>query len=145
MMEKGDDHNILAEQLTHHNTADDMNLIKSNNDTTDKLNTNYDVLVDGDVDECVNNQNICNNRKNVKPINKTDCNVVIDDDTKQSKCQQSQQSDELKAPIQPQLKKQSTYGCVHYKRKAKFVVSESNQFSESMFFKKYFGRFYESV
>lgn len=66
-----------------------------------------------DDDKCVNNQDICNNKRNVKTINKNDCNVVIDDDTQ---------------PKQQQLKKQQqsppqTYGCVHYKRKAKFVVS----------------------
>lgn len=68
-----------------------------------------------DDEKGVNNQDICNNKRNVKTINKNDCSVVIDDDT-QAK-QQQQQQQQLKQ--QPQ-----TYGCVHYKRKARFVVSQ---------------------
>lgn len=64
-------------------------------------------------DECVNDEDICNNIQIMQTINKTDCNVVIDADT-QSKQQQQ--------PEQPPPK---TYGCVHYKRKAKFVVSHN--------------------
>lgn len=86
----------------------------NSNTETDKIKKNQNTMSDDD-DKCVNNQDICNNKKNVKTINKNDCNVVIDDDTQQSKQQQQQP---LKKP-QPQ-----TYGCVHYKRKAKFVVSQ---------------------
>lgn len=141
MMENGDDHTICdkipAVKSANHDTKVDMDVLKSNTDTTDKLKAKCDVLVDDD-DKCVNNQDICNNRKNVKAINKTDCNVVIDDGTKQSKQQQQQsnQPDEPQSmtpspPLPPssqenqqQQKQQSTYGCVHYKRKAKFVVSQ---------------------
>lgn len=122
-MDRNDEHNICemlpAVKCMGGNVKDVKNDL---NIATDKLNTKLDAH--SDADKCVNNnQNICNNRKNVKTINKTDCNVVIDDET-QSKQQQKQLP-----PSQPQQQQpQKNYGCVHYKRKAKFVVSQRNRF-----------------
>lgn len=109
--------------------TDNMNMLKFNNDLDKLKNTNsYDVKLSDD-DKCVNNQDICNNLKNVKTINKNDCNVVIDDDTqsKQQQIQQQQQPPEKEQPPPSTLQTQKTYGCVHYKRKAKFVVSQMNE------------------
>ena len=122
-----------------------MDVLKSTTDT-DKLKMKYDDLTDVDSDKCVNNQNICNNNlKNAKIIHDTDCNVLIDNNdndndnndgndndnqTKQLLLQQQQQSPVQQPPLEsspqtpPSMPQQpSTYGCKHYKRKAKFVVS----------------------
>lgn len=125
-MENSDEHSICEmlppmRSVKSNEQNKDVTIANSTADT-DKFKKNPNTMSDDD--KCVNNQDICNNKKNVKTINKNDCNVVIDDET-QSKQQQQQ----------PQLKKQQqsppqTYGCVHYKRKAKFVVSpnENNRF-----------------
>lgn len=146
-----------------------MDVLKSTTDTN-KLSVKYDNLADDvDDDKCVNNHKICtNNRKNSKIIrDDTGCNVVIDNNdngnannqTKQLQQQPSQmkqppfelspQSPPLppsspspSPPQQQQQQKQpSTYGCKHYKRKAKFVVSnrhehskQTNQFGLTIFF-----------
>lgn len=130
--------------------AHDMDVLKSTTDTK-KLNTKYDNLTDDvDDDKCVNNHKICNNNnlKNAKIIHgDTDCNVVIDNndddggngDNQTKQLQQQQQQSQIKqppfelspqtplppsaSPSPPQQQQPSTYGCKHYKRKAKFVVS----------------------
>lgn len=128
-MENSDEHSICEmlppmRSVKSNEQNKDVTIANSTADT-DIFKKNPNTMSDDD-DKCVNNQDICYNKKNVKTINKNDCNVVIDDET-QSKQQQQQ----------PQLKKQQqqqsppqTYGCVHYKRKAKFVVSpnENNRF-----------------
>lgn len=84
----------------------------SNTDGLDDLKGNYNHLTDAEKQTNSNQQNICNNQKNRNSkINKSDHNVVIDD-AKQSQQQQ-----------QPQQAQTNSYGCVHYKRQAKFVVS----------------------
>lgn len=97
---------------------------EANNDS-DKLKAKYDAKMPDD-DKCVNNQDICNKLKNVKTINKSDCNVVIDDST-QSKQQPNDKREPLLPPPPPPPSQPSTYGCVHYKRKAKFVVSKTDE------------------
>lgn len=120
-METSDKHSIC----NRNSSSVDMDVLRSTTDT-DKLTLKYDNLTDVDVDKCVNNQKICNNNlKNAKTIHNTDCNVVIDDDI-QTKQQQQKQSVSVEQPLEsspqpPSLP--STYGCKHYKRKAKFVVS----------------------
>lgn len=123
-MEKSDEHTICdkipaVKSVDNDVTTDNMDVVKSNGNT-DKLKLKFDDR--GDDEKCVNNQNICNKRKNVKTSNKTDCNVVIDDgiQSKQQQQQQQQHDDDKTQTLSP---KPSTYGCVHYKRKAKFVVS----------------------
>lgn len=134
MMEKNDEINICDEKLPAHKMVvgdaqdNDLKLLKSNADS-DKLTTTttkYDAKM-ADDDKCINNQDICKNIKNVNTNNKTDCSVVIDDDT--SSKQQQQQPQSLPSSPSPQPPPppptlQQTYGCVHYKRKAKFVVSQ---------------------
>lgn len=143
MMEKNDEISICDEKLPAIKTVDsdakdnDLDKLKSNADsdklttttttTTTATKTKYDAKM-ADDDKCINNQDICKNIKNVNTNNKTDCNVVIDDDT-QSK--QQQQKPQPPSPTLPSLPpslpptSQQTYGCVHYKRKAKFVVSQN--------------------
>lgn len=72
------------------------------------LKGNFVNLTDAENQTSNNNKNRCNK------INKIDHNVVIDD-AKQSEQQQQQQ------PIK-------SYGCKHYKRQAKFVVSRTQKF-----------------
>lgn len=151
MMENSDEHSICNKNCS----TDNMDVLKSTTDTdtnTDKMKMKYDNLTDVDVNKCVNNQNICNNNnlKNAKIIHDTDCNVVIendndnDDEHSQTKQLQQQQSSVKQPPLelpptQPppsptlpqQQQQQSTYGCKHYKRKAKFVVS-TNTFKFTM-------------
>lgn len=141
MMEKSDeisicDENVLAVKTVDVNAKD--NLLKSNADS-DKMTTTptkCDAKM-ADDDKCINNQDICNNMKNVHTNNKADCNVVIDDDTQSKQQQQQPQSPPLppSSPRPSPPKSQQTYGCVHYKRKAKFVVSQKrnkNPFGSQM-------------
>lgn len=91
----------------------DVRLVDSRKDVkktdTDKMIKNKM----SDDDKCINNnQDICMKIENMNSVNKTDCSVVIDDET------QSKQQVTL-----PPSQQTSGYGCVHYKRKAKFVVS----------------------
>lgn len=140
IMEKNDEISICDEMLPAIKTIDsdakdnDLNQLKSNADsdkltttTTTATKTKYDAKM-ADDDKCINNQDICKNIKNVNTNNKTDCNVVIDDDT-QSKQQQQQSQPPSPSPLLPPPSQpptlQQTYGCVHYKRKAKFVVSQT--------------------
>lgn len=137
-METKDEHSICNKNCS----TDDMDVLKSTTDTdTDKLKMKYDNLTDVDDDKCVNNQNICNNNlKNAKIIHDTDCNAVIDNDSdddgndnQTKQLQQKQPTLESSPqpkppptpppPPTPQQQQPSTYGCKHYKRKAKFVVS----------------------
>lgn len=118
-MEKTDEmsicENLPVVKSVDSNTKNvNLNVSKENTDS-DHSTTKYDSkMADHDNDDkCINNQDICKNLKNVKNINKNDCNVVIDDDT------QSKQQQDAEQPLS-----QQTYGCVHYKRKAKFVVSQ---------------------
>lgn len=146
-METSAEHNSTCNKNC---SADDMDVLKSTTDTN-KLSVKYDNLADVDDDKRVNNHKICtnNNRKNSKIIrDDTDCSVVIDNNdngnnqTKQLQQQPSQmkqppfelspQSPPLppsspspSLPQQQQQKQASTYGCKHYKRKAKFVVSNT--------------------
>lgn len=137
MMESSAEHNSICNKI---GSVDDMDVLKSTTDTT-KLSVKYDNLADVDDDKCVNNHKICTrNRKNSKIIrDDTDCNVVIDNNdndeangnnqTKQLQQQPSQPPPplppSLPSPSLPQQKQPSTYGCKHYKRKAKFVVSNT--------------------
>lgn len=137
-MEKTDEIGICDEKLPAIKSVDgdardnDLNRLKSNAASgklvktmtataTTTTKAKYDAKM-ADDDKCINNnQDICKNIKNVNANNKTDCSVVIDDDT-QSK-QQQPQSESPQLPVPPPS--QQTYGCVHYKRKAKFVVSQT--------------------
>lgn len=136
MMESSAEHNSICNKI---GSVDDMDVLKSTTDTN-KLSVKYDNLADVDDDKCVNNHKICTrNRKNSKIIrDDTDCNVVIDNNdndeangnnqTKQLQQQPSQTPPlppSLPSPSLPQQKQPSTYGCKHYKRKAKFVVSNT--------------------
>lgn len=138
-METSAEHNSMCNKNC---STDDMDVLKSTTDT--KLNVKYEHVGD---DKCVNK--ICtNNRKNSKIIrDDTACNVVIDNndnanDNNQAKQlqQQKQQPSQMKQPPfelspltpsspspspSPPQQQPSTYGCKHYKRKAKFVVSNT--------------------
>ncbi|XP_031623134.1 RING finger and CHY zinc finger domain-containing protein 1 [Contarinia nasturtii] len=95
----------ICEKLPDVKLANRKDLIKPNADT-DKVNTKK--MAEGD--KCINNnQDICMKIENMNSVNKTDCSVVIDDDT--------QSKQQVNSPPS-----QQTYGCVHYKRKAKFVT-----------------------
>lgn len=127
-METSDKHNMSNKN----STSVDMDVLRSTTDI-DKLKLQYDNLTDANDDKCVNNQKNCNNNnlKNTKTICSSDCNVVIDDDiqTKQPQQNQSPIEQPLESSPQPpssleqQQQQPPTYGCKHYKRKAKFVVS----------------------
>lgn len=119
-MERSDERSTCDKRPTiktvdNNHTCDDMDVLKSNTDI-EMFKPKYDV---DDDDKCVNNQDNCNNLKNANTnTNQTDCNVVIDDDI------QLKEQVELTPPPSLLLSQQpSTYGCKHYKRKAKFVVS----------------------
>lgn len=117
-------------------TSVDMDVLRSTTDT-DKLNLKYENLTDANNDKCIQNQQICNNNnlKNAKSIHSSDCNVVINDDIQTHEQQQQQQQEQNQSSVEqslessPQQQQQSpsTYGCKHYKRKAKFVVSADTQ------------------
>lgn len=156
MMEKNDEISICDEMLPAIKRVDgdasdnDLNRLKSNvasgklvktmtATATTTTKAKYDAKM-ADDDKCINNnQDICKNIKNVNANNKTDCNVVIDDDIQSKQQQQQPQSKSPQLPMPPPSPpppppptSQQTYGCVHYKRKAKFVVSQTknkNSFS----------------
>lgn len=162
-MEKNDEMSICDEKLPVIKSVDgdardnDLNRLKSNAaagklvktmaaTATTTTKAKYDAKMVDD-DKCINNnQDICKNMKNVNANHKTDCNVVIDDDT-QSK-QQQPQSKSPQLPMPPPSKTpppQQTYGCVHYKRKAKFVVSQTkihSHFSNILFLFSFFFRLF---
>lgn len=73
----------------------------------------------GNLTDAENQTNNINKNRCIK-INKIDHNVVIDD-AKQSP-QQLQQQQQQQQPLK-------SYGCKHYKRQAKFVVSRTQKFS----------------
>lgn len=79
------------------------------NNELNTLKGNFVNLTDAENQTNNNNKNRCNK------INKIDHNVVIDD------AKQSQQQS------QPQQQPLKSYGCKHYKRQAKFVVSRTHE------------------
>lgn len=122
-METSDKHSMC----NRNSTSVDMDVLRSTTDT-DKFKLKYDNLTDANDDKCVNNQKICNNNlKNAKTMHTNDCSVVIDDDIQTNQPPQPNQSSVEQSleslPQPPSSPQHQPYGCKHYKRKAKFVVS----------------------
>lgn len=109
-MENNDGYSICEKLSTVKTMATDTQKTdtKLPDNGLDAFNGNYMNSTDAETNS--NQHNICNNNKHRNSkINKSDHNVVIDD------AKQSQQPQQQQQHI--------SYGCVHYKRQAKFVVS----------------------